>query len=150
MLAAQQRDLREQLAIASDRDLGVGLGLEYARPRRGAADDALPLPDDSVDLVTCNAVIEHVERPDILLAESHRVLRPGGKLVVTTPSRQAKPVLELISLRLRLIDPAEILDHKRYYTPTTLRRDIEAAGFSREAVSVRRFEPGLIVAVASA
>lgn len=72
-------------------------------------------------------------------------------MVITTPSKQAKPVLELISLRLRLIDPAEILDHKRYYSPATLRRDIEAAGFRPEAVSVRRFELGLnLVAVAKA
>ena len=107
--------------------------------------------DDSVDLVTCVAVIEHVDRPDVLLAEAHRVLRPGGTLVVTTPSEQAKPVLEHLFVRLRLIDPQEILDHKRYYSPATLRRDIEAAGFRRDAVSVRRFELGLnLAAVARA
>ena len=31
-------------------------------------------------------------------------------------------MLELISVRFRLIDPTEILDHKRYYRPATLRR----------------------------
>jgi 2-polyprenyl-3-methyl-5-hydroxy-6-metoxy-1,4-benzoquinol methylase len=89
-------------------------------------------------------VIEHVERPDVLAAEAHRVLKPGGVLVVTTPAAQAKPILELISKRLRLIDPAEILDHKRYYRPATLRSELAAAGF--EEVDVTRFELGLNLA----
>jgi 2-polyprenyl-3-methyl-5-hydroxy-6-metoxy-1,4-benzoquinol methylase len=110
----------------------------------GRADEPLPLPDASADVVSCLAVIEHVERPDVLAAEAHRVLKPGGVLVVTTPAAQAKPILELISKRLRLIDPAEILDHKRYYRPATLRSELAAAGF--EEVDVTRFELGLNLA----
>lgn len=109
-----------------------------------AVDTPLPLADCSVDVVSCLAVIEHVERPDVLAAEAHRILRPGGVLVVTTPSAQAKPILELISVRLRLIDPTEILDHKRYYRPATLRTELGQAGFADVAVS--RFELGLNLA----
>ena len=89
-------------------------------------------------------MIEHVDRPDVLAAEAQRILRPGGVFVVTTPAAEAKPVLELISVRLRLIDPTEILDHKRYYRPATLRTELERAGFSD--VSVSRFELGLNLA----
>jgi SAM-dependent methyltransferase len=107
-------------------------------------DTPLPLADSSVDVVSCLAVIEHVERPDVLAAEAYRILRPGGVFVVTTPAAQAKPILELISVRLQLIDATEILDHKRYYRPATLRAELERAGFID--VGVRRFEFGLNLA----
>jgi ubiquinone/menaquinone biosynthesis C-methylase UbiE len=112
----------------------------YAQP----VDTPLPLPDSSVDVVSCLAVIEHVDRPDVLAAEAQRILRPGGVLIVTTPAAQAKPVLEQVFVRLRLIDETEILDHKRYYRPATLRAELEQAGFS--AVDVTRFELGLNLA----
>ena len=64
--------------------------------------------------------------------------------VVTTPATQAKPILELISVRLRMIDATEILDHKRYYRPSTLRAELERAGFGD--VRVSRFEFGLNLA----
>jgi SAM-dependent methyltransferase len=37
----------------------------------------LPLPDASVGSVVCSHVLEHVARPDRVIAEMHRVLRPG-------------------------------------------------------------------------
>jgi SAM-dependent methyltransferase len=110
---------------------------------RLGVDGPLPLEDASVDLVSCLAVIEHVQRPDILLAESRRVLRPGAVLVITTPSQAARPLLEFISRRLRLIDPAEIDDHERYYSPGLLRRELENAGFAADLIKVGRFELGL-------
>jgi 2-polyprenyl-6-hydroxyphenyl methylase / 3-demethylubiquinone-9 3-methyltransferase len=107
-------------------------------------DARLPIEDASADVVSCLAVIEHVERPDVLVAEARRILRPQGVFVVTTPAAQAKPIMELISVRLGLIDPTEILDHKRYYRPSTLREELAQAGFAQ--IRVRRFELGLNLA----
>jgi SAM-dependent methyltransferase len=42
------------------------------------------LPDQSVDLVLSTQVLEHVPDPHAYLTECHRVLRPGGRLVLTT------------------------------------------------------------------
>ena len=49
-------------------------------------------------------VIEHFERPRVHVAEMYRLLRPGGTLLLTTPSRRARPVLEFMAYRLHLID----------------------------------------------
>lgn len=46
-------------------------------------------PDGSFDLVTVRHVIEHVPDPRQFMAELTRILRPGGRLVVETPSSEA-------------------------------------------------------------
>ncbi len=46
----------------------------------------LPFQDGSFDLVTANVVVEHVGDPRALLAEIHRVLRPGGIFLFHTPN----------------------------------------------------------------
>jgi SAM-dependent methyltransferase len=50
-----------------------------------ASADALPVEDASVDAVLLLQVLEHVPEPARVLEELHRVLRPGGRLVLTAP-----------------------------------------------------------------
>lgn len=52
--------------------------------RLGNATENIPLEDVSTDAAVCGEVLEHVERPDRLLAEIRRVLRPGKRLFLTT------------------------------------------------------------------
>ena len=46
-----------------------------------------PFSDQSFDAVVCSDVIEHVAEPLTLLREIKRLLKPGGRLVLTTPIR---------------------------------------------------------------
>lgn len=46
---------------------------------------AIPLPDGSLDAILCTEVIEHVVDPMAVLVEFQRVLKPGGKLLLTSP-----------------------------------------------------------------
>jgi ubiquinone/menaquinone biosynthesis C-methylase UbiE len=46
----------------------------------------LPFADRSFDLVVCLWVLEHVQSPEDVLTEVHRVLRPGGHFVFLTPN----------------------------------------------------------------
>ena len=47
-------------------------------------DGGLPLPDETFDLVLSKQVLEHVPDPDLYLRESLRVLKPGGRLLLST------------------------------------------------------------------
>ena len=45
----------------------------------------IPLPDRGFDTVLMSEVLEHLERPQDALSEAFRLLRPGGKLILTAP-----------------------------------------------------------------
>jgi SAM-dependent methyltransferase len=49
----------------------------------------LPFDDAGFDLIYCKQVLEHVRRPEPLLAEVARVLRPGGSFVGSTSHLEA-------------------------------------------------------------
>jgi SAM-dependent methyltransferase len=51
---------------------------EHARVQADA--HRLPLADASVDVAVCGFVLQHTERPDVVLRELGRVVRPGGQL----------------------------------------------------------------------
>ncbi len=45
----------------------------------------IPADTDSFDTVICTDVLEHLEEPQLAIAEAHRVLKPGGTAIYTTP-----------------------------------------------------------------
>ncbi|HQQ81546.1 MAG TPA: class I SAM-dependent methyltransferase [Cyclobacteriaceae bacterium] len=47
----------------------------------------LPYPNNSFDAVVTFQVIEHIQDDMLFLQEIHRVLRPGGVALITTPNR---------------------------------------------------------------
>ncbi len=98
----------------------------------------LPFQDHCADLITSLANLEHLDAPDMNLMEMHRMLKPGGVLLLTTPSPYAKPVLEFLAYRLKLIDRREIDDHKQYFSKKKLEHSIKEAGFS--SVKVNYFQ----------
>jgi SAM-dependent methyltransferase len=69
----------------------VGLDVDAPGTRAlGAADifydgEKFPLADAAFDGVLCSQVFEHVFAPEAFLGEIHRVLRPGGHLLLTVP-----------------------------------------------------------------
>lgn len=48
--------------------------------------DTLSLAEDSVDVVVCNQVYEHVPSPQELIAQIHRILKPGGVCYFAGPN----------------------------------------------------------------
>lgn len=91
--------------------------------------EKLPFPNNYFDVVISLANLEHLNNPQKNLREIHRVLKPGGILLLTTPSIYSKPVLEFLSYRLNLISQAEIKDHKNYFNKKILLKYCKQAGF---------------------
>lgn len=62
---------------------------------------SLPFSDGEFSSISLLDVLEHVDAPDVLLAELHRVLQDGGTLIVTVPGRHVFSVLDLGNLKFR-------------------------------------------------
>lgn len=100
--------------------------LAHCRSRgfdRGVVVDgyALPYADASFDLVCLFDTVEHVSDDLRAMREVRRVLRPGGVVFLSVP---AYPFLYSNNDR--------VAQHERRYTRSSLRRLVEAAGFSLE------------------
>ncbi len=80
---------------------------------------AMPFRDDSFDVVLATDIIEHVEDDGRALAEIARVLRPGGKVLLTVPAFAA-----LWGLQDR------VAQHKRRYRLLPLKKAIVRSGLA--------------------
>ncbi|STQ86801.1 class I SAM-dependent methyltransferase [Helicobacter muridarum] len=93
---------------------------EYDKDSKITKNCHLPFENESFEVVTLLAVLEHLNYPLDMLREIARVLKPNGILLLTVPSHLAKPVLEFLAYRLKIVSEAEIRDHKRYYNKKDL------------------------------
>ncbi len=53
--------------------------------RAGASAEAVPLADASLDGILCSQVLSQVRRPDRVMSEVARLLKPGGRAIVSVP-----------------------------------------------------------------
>jgi ubiquinone/menaquinone biosynthesis C-methylase UbiE len=119
----------------------AGEALRRARARAPGAEPValvegapLPFAEDAFDVVWAGEVLEHVADVVGLLAEVRRVLRWGGRLLVTTPWHG-----RLIIATDAHFDPRA--DHLRFFSARTLRAVLADAGFP--SAHVRRAGRGL-------
>ena len=77
--------LATQCKIVIGTDLAVTSHRNVTRLAQGSLYH-LPFADNSLDLITCRMVVEHLEDPIKAFRESHRCLRPNGAVVVITPN----------------------------------------------------------------
>jgi SAM-dependent methyltransferase len=128
--------------------------LEYAGLRYQALSDAVRLPygDGSFDSVIAAGVLEHVPMDYESLKELYRVLKPGGRLIVT----YLPNALSVEEWRLRRRHAGF---HRRLYTPSQLRSLLTHCGFwppliacqtQLDALPVERPALGLLRPVARA
>jgi SAM-dependent methyltransferase len=75
----------------------------------------IPLLSKTADIVVAFAFIEHITYPKEIILDAIRVLRPGGSLILTSPTPRAKSLLEFLAFRLHLISTREIAEHKNYF-----------------------------------
>lgn len=135
---------------ASDRGLALlRAGVDGAR---------LPLAAGTADVVIMSEVIEHLVDTDLVLDEAHRVLKPGGSLLLSTPNLAAwynrgllalgvQPVFSEVSLRGVFGRPgSQVAGHLHMFTRRALVSMLAARGFGEITVAGARYHdvPGLL------
>jgi len=86
-------------------------------------DTFVKLENEELDTVICVNVLEHLDRPDVTAEGFHRVLGPGGRVLILVP---ADPSL------YSAMD--EAIHHRKRYEEAELRQLLEHAGFEVERV----------------
>jgi SAM-dependent methyltransferase len=109
--------------------------------------DPLPYPDETFDVVLFCEVIEHLTRdPTYALAELHRVLKPGGYLLVTTPNVfRLQHLLYMVGGRQNLFHPYSghgvYGRHQREYGAGELIDLVRGCGFTIVRAEIADYEP---------
>lgn len=139
---------REQDTVVAQSRLVAGIDLDWNGLRNHSAIDRrvfgdlsqLPFTSGSWDVISANMVMEHLDDPDAVLREVHRVLSPGGTFVFHTPNfyhwgtlvaralpdRLKKWLIRLFEGRVE----ADVFEtHYRINTAAEVRRRANAAGF---------------------
>lgn len=128
-------------------DLALSGDLKAQRKIR-AIEGQLPqaleqIPSESLDVVMCNSVLEHLWSPAETLAELRRIAVPGGILLINVPSWRGKWFLEVAAFRLGVSPPDEMNDHKTYYDPRDLWPLLRRTGFRPDHIRCYRHKFGL-------
>ncbi len=110
--------------LAKARAIRHRRGIRNVRFVLGQAEH-LPFHDEQFDAVVCRLAIHHFPQPELEIREMARVLKPGGRLVISdTISSEDQREAQLHNALERLRDPS----HARMLPQTELKKLIEGAG----------------------
>jgi SAM-dependent methyltransferase len=101
----------------------------------------LPFADHFFESVTLLAVVEHLDPSlmAILFKEVYRVLKPGGKVILTTPAAWSDGLLKFMA-RINLVSAEEIHEHAYAYTLPLIGWYFGQAGFEMTKIKFGYFE----------
>jgi len=101
-------------------------------------DYPLPFPANEFDSILCFETVEHLSRPELLVAELGRVIKPGGTIILTTPNVLWEPVHALAAITglHHSEGPHRFIRYRR------LVQMVEQAGFIVEQSETTVFVPG--------
>jgi 2-polyprenyl-3-methyl-5-hydroxy-6-metoxy-1,4-benzoquinol methylase len=104
---------------------------------------ALPFRNAVFDVVLCTEVIEHTPHPLSAVRELSHLVRPGGLLIITTPSRLWYPLVKLATaLRLRSYE-----GHENFLWPNEIENELKSQGFRIEILIGFNFYPVFTVKI---
>lgn len=101
----------------------------------------LPFEDNFFSVVTLLAVVEHLNPASmaLLFQESHRVLKPGGAVILTTPAAWSDGLLKFMA-NINLVSAEEIHEHAYAYTLPLLGWHFGQSGFEMNKLKFGYFE----------
>jgi ubiquinone/menaquinone biosynthesis C-methylase UbiE len=113
--------------------------------KTGVSDDLSFLSDDTFDIVYLNAVFHWIVNKDATLAEIHRILKPGGKLGITTAAKELPGNFKLTIDSVLLREPYAgyvVIDDDPMFrygvTTSELKKLLSKAGFKNISSEVRK------------
>jgi 2-polyprenyl-6-hydroxyphenyl methylase/3-demethylubiquinone-9 3-methyltransferase len=130
----------EQIEVARLHALESALQIDYQL--LPAHDLAVARPA-SYDLIACMEMLEHVPDPEAILADCRRLLKPGGKLFLSTLNRHPKSfALAIVGAEylLRLL-PKGTHRYSMFLRPSELARGLRAQGFDLKTLQGLQYNP---------
>jgi len=118
----------DELKVARSNELARRAGLENLHFETALLEDLVFR--DEFDLIVSADVLEHIADDQRVIANLCRALRPGGYLVITSPSVPQRAHLPLVRWREKRIgfDPAQYGHVRQGYGPTDLAEKLDRAG----------------------
>jgi ubiquinone/menaquinone biosynthesis C-methylase UbiE len=110
--------------------------------------ESLTFAGAAFDQIVAVETLEHVLQPDRAIAEFHRVLKRGGRLVVTYPTIN-RTLVQRLQRSLRLGRPMQISEHLTEWSYDELVRHVETAGFELVGSQGLVFDFGVLGAIKS-
>ena len=99
--------------------------------------------ENAYDVVLCTDVLEHIEQDEVVVKRLTRAVKPGGVVILTSPSLPQPKHLAMVHWRERRIGfmPSDYGHVRQGYSPEDLRRLMENAGLKMERIrwTFRRF-----------
>ncbi len=99
--------------------------------------EELRLPAGSFDAATLFEVVEHLREPRTLLRECHRILKPGGVLVIST-GNAASWTAAVMGSRWDYFDMTKDGGHISFYSPASVRRLAANCGYAVARIETAR------------
>ena len=85
-IGCRERDQTKRLMLLGFDVTSIDIEKNFKRCITMDANKPLSFSDESFDLIWCSEVIEHLDRPAESLSDLRQTLKPGGKLIKTTPN----------------------------------------------------------------
>ena len=122
----------EAIKAAKEHASVVGLDIDY---RIGDL-SSIPNELDQFDVVIASEVIEHVLDPQSFIEEIHKLISPGGKLIITTLNRSLVSLLgaKIFAEYFLKIVPVGTHDWRKFIKPSELNSMLRSARFTPEIV----------------
>lgn len=110
--------------LAETRDLAEACGLDSRCTFESTLIEALAIPDASLDVITCISVLEHIRDDATALARMWRMLRPGGRLLLSLPcaATAEQQFLNVKTYDFTANEADGSVFHQYLYSEATLRR----------------------------
>ncbi len=130
----------EQIDIARLHALEAGLEIDY---RRISSNDLIEQHGEAFDAIACMEMLEHVPEPEAILADCRALLKPGGKLFLSTINRNARSfALAIVGAEhlLRLL-PKGTHRYGLFLKPSELAKGLRDNGFALCTLEGLHYQP---------